>query len=259
MAGRGIDDIKNGTSFGSRPLTIALACAVFAGVPRPAPCADLQAAIRNGDSTALERALLSTPAEEAALSMHLAIVMEDLQAIRLLHEYGADLEAPNRASGAHPLHVAADIGMPPVVNLLVDLGAELEARDSLGRTPLIQAAIAGNSAVVSVLLAAGADANAAESYHGTTALHLAAFRDRREIIDALLTYGAAVDVVDRQGETPLFWAVGRGHAQAITRLVNAGADVNHRNHAGISPLGAAAFAHDREATVRLLKILGAEE
>jgi ankyrin repeat protein len=244
---------------GSRPLAMVLACAMLACMPRFATCADLQAAIRNGDSAALERALMSTPREEAGLFLHLAIIMEDLQAIRLLHEHGADLEASNRDSGAHPLHVAADIGMPPVVNLLVDLGAELEARDSLGRTPLIQAAIAGNSAVVSVLLAAGANADAAESFHGTTALHLAAFRDRREIIDALLAYGAAVDVADKQGETPLFWAVGRGHAQAITLLVNAGADVNHRNHAGISPLGAAAFAHDREATARLLKILGAEE
>jgi len=253
--------MKLGLSHRGRQFAIALACAALAGVPPPSPAADLQAAIRAGDTAALVRALDSTRdgGEAAGRSLHLAVVMEDLEAIRLLYEHGADLEMPNQASGAHPLHVAADIGIPPVVNLLVDLGANLEARDSLGRTPLIQAAIAGNSAVVAVLLAAGADADAAETRHRITALHLAAFSDRREIIDTLLGYGADVDAADSQGETPLFWAVGRGHTQTIARLINAGADINHRNLAGVSPLGAAAFAHEREATVRLLKLLGAEE
>jgi ankyrin repeat protein len=185
--------------------------------------------------------------------------MEDLEAIRLLHEHGADLEAPNRISGAHPLHVAADIGLPPLLNLLIDLGADLEGRDDLGRTPLIQAALAGNSAAIEVLLAAGADADAAETRRGTTALHLAAFRNRLGVIDALLAHGARVDVVDDNGETPLFWAIGNGHAEAITRLVNAGADINHRNRAGVGTLGTAAYAYDREAIERLLFLLGAGE
>jgi len=252
------------TGNGRRSLALILACLACAAAVPAWSADELQAAILAGDNAALVRALNSGrdaagTVDTAGASLHVAVIMEDLRAIRLLHEYGADLETPNRLSGAHPLHVAADIGMPPVVNLLVDLGADLEARDGLGRTPLIQAAIAGNSAVVSVLLAAGAEADAAEPNQGTTALHLAAFRDRREVIELLLAHGAEVDAGDRNGETPLFWAIGRGHADTITLLVNAGADLNHRNHAGIAPLGAAAFAHDHEAIIRQLKSLGAEE
>ncbi|MGD8840595.1 MAG: ankyrin repeat domain-containing protein, partial [Gammaproteobacteria bacterium] len=174
-----------------RRLRIALACMLLACMAGMSRAGDLQDMIRSADTAALREALASGIDTDAlGQALHVAVLMEDLEAIRLLYEHGADLEAPNRIGGAHPLHVAADIGLPPVINLLIDLGAELDARDDLGRTPLIQAAIAGNSGAVEVLLAAGADADAAETRRGTTALHLAAFRGHREVIDVLLTYGA---------------------------------------------------------------------
>jgi len=264
MTRYGIHEANIRTGSGGRPLAVALVCFALAAAAPPSPAGELPAAIRTVDGAALPQppAVARDAVEDdgnAAPTLQSAVIMEDLEAIRTLYEQGADLEAPVQPSGAHPLHIAAAIGMPPVVNLLVDLGADLEARDTLGRTPLIQAAIAGNSAVVAVLLAAGAEADAAETHHGTTALHLAAFRDQRDIIDLLLDYGAGVDTVDSNGETPLFWAIGRGHAEAITQLVNAGADINHRNHAGVSPLGIAAYARDRDSILRLLKLLGAEE
>lgn len=264
MTKRECDESRDKASEEYRPLAVTFACLLCACATIQAKAGDLHDAIRSADTAALEQGLasgLDVDATEDAVgtALHIAVIMEDLEAIRLLHDHGADLEAPNRISGAHPLHIAADIGLPPVLNLLVDLGADLEALDDLGRTPLIHAALAGNSAAVEVLLAAGAEADAAETRRGTTALHLAAFRNRLDVIDALLAHGAGVDAADDNGETALFWAIGRGHAAAITRLVNAGADVNHRNRAGVGTLGAAAYAYDREAIARLLKLLGAAE
>ena len=131
-----------------RILAIVLAGIALVGPAAQSSAGDLHDAIRSGNTLALENALgdgadVNAIEAQNGAALHVAIMMEDLEAIRLLHEHGADLETPNQISGAHPLHLAAFIGMPPVVNLLIDLGADLEARDDLGRTPLIQAAIAG--------------------------------------------------------------------------------------------------------------------
>ena len=256
-----IDEPSHRADHSRGPLACALIGFALACAATQLHAGSLHEAIRAGDTPALEAALQAGTDVDATASpfgsaLHVAIIMEDLEAIRLLHEHGADLETPNSVSGAHPLHLAAQIGMPPVVNLLVDLGADLEARDDLGRTPLIQAAIVGNSAATEILLSAGANADAAETRRGTTALHLAAFGDRRDVVDVLIAYGADIDAVDENGETALFWAIGNGHAEVITRLINAGADPAHRNHAGTGPLGAAAYSLKRDEIVRLLKSLG---
>lgn len=52
----------------------------------------------------------------------------------LLIEHGADLEARNR-DGARPLHAAAFLGHTEVVKLLIESGADIEAKDDKGATP----------------------------------------------------------------------------------------------------------------------------
>ena len=63
--------------------------------------------------------------------------------------------------GATPLHNAALSGQRDVAALLLDRGANREARDNEnGATPLYHAAAWGRTAMVELLLARGADRNA---------------------------------------------------------------------------------------------------
>ena len=70
--------------------------------------------------------------------------------MKLLLETGADLEAKD-ICGETPLIRAARNGHEAVVKLLLEEGAKLEARDICGETPLIWAARNKHKAIVELL------------------------------------------------------------------------------------------------------------
>ena len=89
--------------------------------------------------------------------------------LELLLEAGADLEARNE-EGCTPLSLALRRGRPRVVERLLEAGADREARDQQGRTPLMEAAAsAAGIRSVEALLAAGADPQARDT-RGNSAL-----------------------------------------------------------------------------------------
>ena len=61
-----------------------------------------------------------------------------LDAVKLCHESGADVNAAN-SMGLRALHGAANRGSDDIVRFLVEKGADLTAADAQGRTPLIWA------------------------------------------------------------------------------------------------------------------------
>ena len=85
--------------------------------------------------------------------LHIAASGNDLQKVVLLLEKGAELEARS-TNGWTPLMIAAGYSSTPeIVALLIEKGAELEARDTAGKTPL---SVCFNEAVKKLLKAAGA-------------------------------------------------------------------------------------------------------
>ena len=82
----------------------------------------------------------------------------------------------------------------------------LEARDQDGSTPLHCAVWKGHLPMVEALVNAGADVNAQnENDHwGTTPLHAAAHANQAAIAQLLIDRGANVNAKDREGRTPLF-------------------------------------------------------
>ena len=124
--------------------------------------------------------------------------------VPLLVQAGADVNARN-GSGGSPLHSAArNTEDPALVLALVEAGAELDAWTSRGYhgddgvTPLHEAVIGGRPSVVAALLAAGADVHARDSEDGPTPLHDAA---TPEVVALLLEAGAAIDGPARAAST----------------------------------------------------------
>jgi ankyrin repeat protein len=74
------------------------------------------------------------------------------------------------------------------VRLLLDRGAEVNARSHLNDTALHLAAGQGHAAVVQVLLEAGASVNVAPGH--TSALHLAVTGGHVEVVRLLVAAGA---------------------------------------------------------------------
>jgi ankyrin repeat protein len=164
-----------------------------------------------------------------------AITFGSIDHVRLLLEHGADpngrAEADNFA-GQTPLILICGHG--PTVSaglvfrveperrarllardefticLLIDHGADVNARDLHGRTALMHAAERGEPTFARLLLDAGADALAADIHNGRSALHWAAGGGSAEVVRLLLDAGADRLAEDFDGRTPHALAIREG-------------------------------------------------
>jgi ankyrin repeat protein len=114
--------------------------------------------------------------------------------------------------GYPPLGLAAFFGHEKAVRLLLDRGADVNAaaRNPQRVAPL-HAAVAGPTPdIVEILLEAGADPNARQE-SDYTALHEAASRGLDRIVRVLITHGASKTAVNTTGQTPYDLAIQKGH------------------------------------------------
>eukprot|EP00752_Nemacystus_decipiens_P008810 g7862.t1 len=156
--------------------------------------------------------------------------------------------------GSSALHYAAMHGRSRIAQMLLKHKADKEALDHAGETPLIKAAELGEQPVVEILLNAGADANvvSCSCARGRAALHFAAGEGHHGIVQALLNHGADVDAQDDKGYTPIMWAIFGGSLPTAEILLAAGADVAIRNNNGVAALhGAAGEGHNAIASALL--------
>lgn len=114
-------------------------------------------------------------------------------------------------------------------------------RPEMFGSPLMLAAVSNQPDLVDVLVDSGADVNAKGRW-GATPLHWACWRGSADAVDALLHRGADVNAKsDNDGSTPLFWAC-RGsregfwsrnnHTAVIKILLDSGADAETSNRDG---------------------------
>ncbi len=127
----------------------------------------------------LRNAADETPLMMAALKGHLALA-------RRLIERGADVNKPGWA----PLHYAATGGQIPLIQLLLDQHAYIDAESPNGTTPLMMAAQYGTTAAVKALLEAGADPTL-KNQLGLTARDFAVRGGRQEVVDLIATSNRA--------------------------------------------------------------------
>lgn len=122
-----------------------------------------------------------------------------------LLEKGALINAKN-AEGYTPLHIAAVLGTPKMVQLLVLNGADTTVFEYLAWTPLYLAGDQGHRAATLAFLAAGADVNLRCGDDEAPAIHAAAHHGHVDILRDVIEYGADMDAQDKDQETALRWA-----------------------------------------------------
>lgn len=126
-------------------------------------------------------------------------------------------------------------GHVAIVEAMLDMGANIETRDHIGRSPLYTAAMEGQQKVVEILIKRGANTSSA-NYHGSTTLMMAAFHGHADAVEVLIKHGASVSSVNDRGTTALILAAYSGHTDVVKVLVNYGADVSSTNHKGTNAL-----------------------
>jgi len=253
---------------------------VFALLSRgPAALPALQALLRRGVS----------PAGMGGLARFLAACSASDQAARGLEhcalellERGADPFAPSLA-GDPPLALAVRLGWTRLVERLLAVGVDLDARDSHGMSALHLSAALGREAMLKKLVAHGAapDLLAAD---GQTPLGVALASGRRDLADwldwrgwplprrplhaedvpaaaivgdadavrRLLDLGLPVDALDNQGCSSLLRAAGGGHRAVVDLLLARGADPQLAANSGATPLSAAVSMRHVDIVDRLI-------
>ena len=205
--------------------------------------------------------LAQTPPSQSEIAnyqgLHAAAHHGEVDTIRGLVAAGANLEARDSA-GRTPLHVAAFASQDTAVQALEKAGADLNALENQAYDIVTIAAVANDLELIDLALTLGANASNITSPYDGTALIAAAHLGHHEVVKRLITGGAPLDHVNNLVWTALIEAVvlgdgGPDHIETVRALVNAGADKTIGDRQGITPLEHAQTRGYKEM-INLLKL-----
>lgn len=192
-----------------------------------------------------------------------AIKAKDIHRVRTLLASGADVNALEKNAwgvvNSSPLMDAVSEGDMEIARLLLDKGADVDFKNSLGGdTPLMEAARQGDAEIAVLLLARGADINARDKNMGNTALTFAAAFGHTKIVKLLLDHGAPMDEQTDEGASALQLAAATAHSELVRMLLDKGANVNHKDIYQHTALFYAASRDSLPENARLLLARGAD-
>ncbi|GMF33648.1 unnamed protein product [Phytophthora lilii] len=131
-----------------------------------------------------------------------AVRKNELQKLQDVLLRGVSPNQRDVAEKGTPLHLACELGDIDAVMLLSEFGAELEARDEAGNPPLLAACFQGNFECVKFLLQSAVSLSAVNE-NGDSALHLAAWDGSISCVMILREYGVDPMATNRFGLTAL--------------------------------------------------------
>ncbi|WEW56343.1 hypothetical protein PRK78_001786 [Emydomyces testavorans] len=200
-----------------------------------------------------------------------------------------DLQGRDRTTGEMALFLAIEQGRQDMVDILLDIGVNINSKDTAGRTALFRASRrlheetvklllskgadvdtqddegrtawsanvrSRNKRILGLLLAAGADPST-RGLQGVSELYTAAKDGDTELVKFMLDSGTNPSVQTVYHWAPLHWAASYGHIECAKLLVQAGADVCVLSDQGVTPLDLA-LQSGQVAICDILKRAGAK-
>ncbi len=182
------------------------------------PKSDILSALYNRNDDEAHR--LADQARELTIWEAAALGRSDL-VLKLL-DRDSSLVNAFAPDGVTPLSLAAFFNAPSTVRLLLDRGAEIAAvARNVMKVQALHAAVASrNAETVALLINRGADVNARQQV-GYTPLMGAASGGREDLADMLLRHGADPSLVSEDGKTAASIAKEHGHDALAEKLSGA--------------------------------------
>jgi len=181
---------------------------------------------------AIKRADPNITNNDGCSPLWIAASKGNVECVRILLKYGANMNEPDQQKGTTPLFVACQNGKEDVVNLLLSHNVEVNMGTTCcGITPIIKAVSKGYTDIVEALLKHGADIKKVTKT-GTTCIGYAAGNGKLEtmkilhshLIDSKLNEDDIAEFMnvaeDEHGYTPLMIACQQNHADIAKYLVN---------------------------------------
>nr|XP_022905017.1 alpha-latrocrustotoxin-Lt1a-like isoform X2 [Onthophagus taurus] len=138
--------------------------------------------------------------------LHALYLNDSYEVIKCLVDHNCDINV-NNLECVTALHIAANKKDIKIGSLLIEKGANVDAKDSEGFTPLHEAVIAKNVDFVCMLLYYNASVNEISTYSKCTPFHSANKMGNQEIAEILFDYIDDFSYQDEAGDTFLSLAI----------------------------------------------------
>lgn len=124
----------------------------------------------------------------------------------------------------------SSIDTEKLVRLITGKDADMQARDSRGRTVLHHAVIQGQVQLAEIALKKGADVNAADNEDLTPLLAAACVREADKLLPLLIKHGADVSAKDWRGQNALHFLTRgpRMYTELVGLLIDKGVSLDDR-------------------------------
>jgi palmitoyltransferase len=157
--------------------------------------------------------------------------------------------------GLTALHYAANKGSIPLLKLLIENGANVDAVTNLGKN-LMHMAAEGNQPSMLIYLITEQHLSAQSvDENGSTPLHWACYSGAEEAVNFLLNLNVNINEQDKEKLTPLHLATNEGREKIVLKLLQKNADRNLANNKGELPIDLARKKNHK----KIAEILGEED
>ncbi|EHK19775.1 uncharacterized protein TRIVIDRAFT_203361 [Trichoderma virens Gv29-8] len=159
--------------------------------------------------------------ENSALMSAIHIMSDSAEVLRILLEYGADINRKDSA-GRTALDAAIVNNHPNIVKLML---SESKVKPDFSRERLLEAVRNGYTEVVSLVLESGADVNMLDEGNASLTALAMPLKDA-SMIRTVLEYGPDLSIIDKRGNTALHRITANTPVESVRRVVNAGGQLH---------------------------------